>query len=70
MRLFMRNNIPADIRWLIEAKVRLVGELPPKFIAYMPGYSKKNYARKQRARKISVACHKCARMSCNKTHVL
>ncbi|KAK9185144.1 hypothetical protein WN943_025498 [Citrus x changshan-huyou] len=23
MRLFMRNNIPADIRWLIEAKVRL-----------------------------------------------
>ncbi|KAK9230528.1 hypothetical protein WN944_023499 [Citrus x changshan-huyou] len=24
MRLLMRNNIPADIRWLIEAKVRLV----------------------------------------------
>ena len=23
MRLLMRNNIPADIRWLIEAKVRL-----------------------------------------------
>ena len=22
MRLLMRNNIPADIRWLIEAKVR------------------------------------------------
>ncbi|KAH9792897.1 hypothetical protein KPL71_004332 [Citrus sinensis] len=37
MRLLMRNNIPADIRWLIEAKVRLAGELPPKFIAYMPG---------------------------------
>ena len=28
MRLLMRNNIPADIRWLIEAKVRLAGELP------------------------------------------
>ncbi|KAH9801431.1 hypothetical protein KPL71_001027 [Citrus sinensis] len=37
MRLLMRNNIPADIRWLIEAKVRSASELPPKFIAYMPG---------------------------------
>ncbi|KAH9763009.1 hypothetical protein KPL70_001028 [Citrus sinensis] len=66
MRLLMRNNIPADIRWLIEAKVRSAGELPPKFIAYMPGCGKGNYARKRRARRISVACHKCARMSCNK----
>ncbi|KAH9686903.1 hypothetical protein KPL70_014565 [Citrus sinensis] len=66
MRLPMRNNILADIRWLIEAKVRLAGELPPKFIAYMPGCGKGNYARKRRARRISVACHKCARMSCNK----
>ena len=32
MRLLMRNNIPADIRWLIEAKVRLAGELPPKLL--------------------------------------
>ena len=62
MRLLMRNNI----RWLIEAKVRLAGELSPKFIAFMPGCGKGNYARKQRARRISVACHKCARMSCNK----
>ncbi|KAK9187457.1 hypothetical protein WN944_018852 [Citrus x changshan-huyou] len=66
MRLLMRNNIPADIRWLIEAKVRLAGELPPKFIAYMPGCGKGNYARKRRARRISVACHKCAKMSCDK----
>ena len=66
MRLLMKNNIPADIRWLIEAIVRSVGELPPKFIAYMLGCGKGNYARKQRARRISVACHKCARVSCNK----
>ncbi|KAH9698193.1 hypothetical protein KPL71_023923 [Citrus sinensis] len=66
MRLLMRNNIPADIRWLIEAKVRLAGELPPKFIAYMPGCGKENYTRKRRARRISVACHKCARMSCDR----
>ena len=66
MRLIMRNNIPADIRWLIEAKVRLAGELPLKFIAFMPGCGKGNYARKRRARRISVACHKCARISCSK----
>ena len=66
IRLLMMNNIPADIRWLIEAKVLLAGELPKKFIAYMPGCGKGNYARKRRARKIFVACHKCARMRCNK----
>ena len=66
MRLLMRNNIPADIRWLIEAKVRLAGALPPKFIAYMPGCGKGNDARKRRARAISVARHKCAIMSCDK----
>ena len=59
MRLLMRNNIPADIRWLIEAKVQLAGELPPKSIAYMSGCGKGNYARKRRARKISITCLKC-----------
>ena len=66
MRLLMKNNIPADIHWLIEAKVRLAGELPPKFISHMFGCGKGTYARKRRARKISVACHKCAIMRCNK----
>ena len=47
MRLLMRNNISVNIRWLIEAKVRLAGELPPKFIAYMPGCGKGNYTRKR-----------------------
>ena len=46
MRLLMRNNIHADIRWLIKVKVRVAGELPPKLIAYMSGYGKRNYARK------------------------
>ncbi|KAK9225773.1 hypothetical protein WN943_010817 [Citrus x changshan-huyou] len=66
MRLLMRNNISADIRRLIKAKLRLAGELPPKFIAYMPGCGKGNYARKRRARRICVACYKCARISCDK----
>ena len=58
--------MPADIRWLIEAKVWLADELSPKFITYMPGCGKENYARKLRARRISVACYNCARMSCDK----
>ena len=66
IRLLMRNNIPTDICWLIESKVRLAGELPPKFIAYMPGCGKGHYARKRRARRICAACHKCARMRCYK----
>ena len=66
MRLLMRNNIPADIRWLIEAKVHLASKLPPKFIAYMPGCGKGNYARTRRARRISVTCHNCARMRWDK----
>ena len=32
----------------------------------MPGCGKGNYARKRRARRISVASHKCARMRCDK----
>ena len=47
MRLLMRNNIPTDICWLIEAKVRLACELPLKFIAFMPGCGKGNYVRKR-----------------------
>ena len=66
MQLLMRNNIPADICWLIEAKVGLVGELPSKFIAYVLGCGKGNYVRKRRGQRISVACHKCTRMRCNK----
>ena len=46
--------------------MRLANEMPPKFIEYMPDCGKGNYARKRRARKLSIACHKCARMRCNK----
>ena len=66
MQLLMRNNIPAEIHWLIKAKVRLASKLPPKFIAYMPSCGNGNYSRKRRARKLHVACHKSARMRCDK----
>ena len=37
LRLLMNHEIPEDIRWLIEAKVRLSGESSNSFISYMPG---------------------------------
>ena len=40
--------------------------MSPKFIAYMSGCGKGNYARKRRARKLSITCHKCARLRCDK----
>jgi hypothetical protein len=36
----MNHGIPEDIRWLIEAKVRLSGESSNSFISYMPGTGK------------------------------
>ncbi|TXG60829.1 hypothetical protein EZV62_012192 [Acer yangbiense] len=35
--MLMHKGIPVELRWLIEAKVRLVGEFSYSFIAYMPG---------------------------------
>ena len=40
------NNILVNIRWLIEAKIWLAGELPPKFATYMLDYGEGNYSRK------------------------
>ena len=40
LHLLMINGIHADIRWLIEAKVRLTGEFLNPFISYMPGLVK------------------------------
>ncbi|KAL3610764.1 hypothetical protein D5086_001784 [Populus alba] len=37
LRLLMNHGIPEDIRWLIEAKVRLSSESSNSFISYMPG---------------------------------
>ena len=58
LSLLMRNNILVDIYWL-EAKVRLAGELPPKFVTYMRGCGKENHSRKRRAKELQVSCHKC-----------
>ena len=65
LRLLMLMEIPADIRWLIEAKVRLSGECVNSFVSFMPGLGRSSYAKKRRAKRLQV-CHKCARWTCNK----
>ena len=60
----MSKGIPNDLRWIIEARVRLAGESSDNFFSYMPGFGKSIYSRKRRA-KIMGVCYKCARMTCN-----
>jgi len=62
----MNHGIPEDIRWLIEAKVRLSGESSNSFISYMPGTGKSTFAKKRHAKRLKV-CHRCARWTCNAT---
>ena len=50
LRLLMNHGIPEDIRWLIEAKVRLSGESSNAFISYMHGTGKSTFAKKRRAK--------------------
>ena len=64
LRMLMHKGIPMELRWLIEAKVRLAGEFSDSFIAYMPGLGKSKFAKKRRAKRLH-ACYKCARTTCN-----
>ena len=61
----MHKDIPEDVRWIIEAKVRLAGESSNSFASYMPGLGKSSYSKRRRAKRLQV-CHKCARWTCNK----
>jgi len=60
----MNHGIPEDIRWLIEAKVRLSSESSNTFISYMSRTGKSNFAKKRRAKRLKV-CYRCARWTCN-----
>jgi len=62
----MNHGIPEDIRWLIEAKVRLSGESSNSFISYMLGTGKSTFAKKRRAKRLKV-CHRFAKWICNAT---
>jgi len=56
----MNHGIPKDIRWMIEAKVRLSGESSNSFISYMPGTGKSTFTKKRHAKRLKI-CHRCAR---------
>ncbi len=59
----MQNGVPEDLRWVIEAKVRLAGEYEDSY-KHMSGLGKSTYAKKRRAKRMHV-CHRCARETCN-----
>ena len=40
LRMLMHKGMPEDIRWLIEAKIRITGEFSYFLIRYMPGMRK------------------------------
>jgi hypothetical protein len=66
----MNHGIPEDIRWMIEAKVRLSGESSNTFISYMLETGKSTFAKKRRAKRLKVY-HRCVRWPCNaKCHSL
>jgi len=56
----MNHEIPEDIHWLIEAKVRLSGEYSNSFISYMPKTGKNTFAKKRPTKRLKV-CYRCAR---------
>jgi len=60
----MNHGIPEDIRWMIEAKVRLSGESSNSFIFHMPRIGKSTFAKKCHAKRLKV-CHRYARWTCN-----
>ncbi|KAK9195386.1 hypothetical protein WN943_003507 [Citrus x changshan-huyou] len=64
LHLLMINGIPTDIRWLIEAKVRLAGEFSNLFISYMPDFGKSTFAKKRRAKRLGFECSHCVRLAC------
>ena len=66
LQLLMNHEIPEDIRWLIEAKIRLSGESFNSFISHMPRTGKSTFTKKCRAKRLKV-CHRCARWTCNAT---
>ena len=54
----MRKGMPEDVRLIIEKKVQ--HEEYISFI-HLPGTGRNTYARKRRAKRLGVLCHKCAK---------
>ena len=48
LRALTLLGLPEDVRWIIEAKVRLAGEFQESFVKNMPGMGRSSYAKKRR----------------------
>jgi len=59
-RVFIKSGLPRDLQEVIEAMVRLAGELLSSFVKHLPSMGRSSYAKKRRAKRMQV-CHKCAR---------
>ena len=57
LRMLMRKGMPEDVRLIIKKKVQ--HEEYISFI-HLPGTGRSTYARKRRAKRLGVLCHKCA----------
>ena len=64
LKSLMLMGMPVDIRWLIEAMVRLSSEFSDRYVSFMPGLGRSSFAKKRRAKRLQV-CYKCARWTCN-----
>ena len=64
LNMLMTKGIPEDVRWLIEAKVRLGDEISDLNFSFLSGLGKSCYAKKRRAKRLQV-CYKCAKWTCN-----
>ena len=65
MKTFKRLGLPEDVRWIIEAKVRLIGEIHESLVNPMPGMGRSSYSKKRRAKRMQV-CPRCARWNCDR----
>ena len=52
-KILMLMGIPADIRWLIESKVRLSNEFQHCFVSFMPGLGRTSFAKKVKSKKVA-----------------
>ena len=48
--MLMHKGMPEDIRWPIEAKIRIIGEFSDLLIRYMPGMGKNPQAKKTKGK--------------------
>jgi len=59
-RVLIKSGLSRDMQEIIEARVRLAGELSSSFLKHLSGMRKNSYAKKRKVKRMQV-CHKCAR---------